>query len=82
MSDRITFPNGSSWPRPARESDPGYGIGHKLRYAPIESLTRSDLLVAAAVIDAYGHLVTLPGAEASKITRLMRAALTTERTKQ
>jgi len=73
---RVELSDGSTWPRPALESDQEYGIGHRLRYAPMESLTRDDLLLAASVIDAYGYLVTMPGAQASKVARMMRAALT------
>ena len=54
MTRHITTSDGSSWPRPALESDEEYGIGHKLRYG---KPTRSDLLVAASIIDSYGYLV-------------------------
>lgn len=54
---RITLSDGSSWPRPAQERDEEYGISNRLRHAPIENITRSDLLIAASIIDAYGHLV-------------------------
>lgn len=54
MSEQVILSDGSSWPRPALESDEEYGVGHTLRYG---SPTRSDLLVAASIIDAYGYLV-------------------------
>jgi hypothetical protein len=54
MSKPVIVSDGSSWPRPALESDDEYGIGHLLRYG---TPTRSDLLVAASVIDAYGYLI-------------------------
>ena len=54
MTKHVEVSDGSSWPRPALESDEEYGIGHKLRYG---TPTESDLLVAASVIDAYGYLI-------------------------
>ena len=77
MARRIKI-EGGSWPRPALERDDEYGIGHRLRYAPASSLTRSDLLVAAEVIDAYGVLVTGTQGEATRVVRGMKAALEAE----
>lgn len=57
MSERIYLADGSSWPRPALESDPDYGIGHKLRYTPLDKITRENLVEAAGIIDAYGYLM-------------------------
>lgn len=70
---RIDLSDGSSWPRPALESDPEYGVGHTLRYG---TPTRGDLLRAAAIVDAYGYLV----AESTKakrdlVCREIRAAM-------
>ncbi|QFG04924.1 hypothetical protein SEA_NITZEL_77 [Mycobacterium phage Nitzel] len=60
MSDRppirFKLSDGSSWPRPAMESDEYYGVGWKCRYSP-ESLTREDLLQLASIADAYGYLL-------------------------
>lgn len=72
----ITLSDGSAWPRPALESDPEYGLGHRLRYG---TPTRADILEAAAIINAYGHLVV----EASRdrrnfVCREIRAALRRE----
>ena len=53
---RLKLPDGSSWPRPALESDEVSGIGWRCRYQP-DSITRSDLLTLAGIADAYGHLV-------------------------
>ena len=55
MSTHIRFDDGSSWPRPALESDEEYGIGHRLRYA--RELTLSERMAAAEVVDAYGYLI-------------------------
>ena len=54
MTKRVNVSDGSSWPRPALESDEEYGVGHKLRYG---TPTRGDLLMASSIIDAYGYLV-------------------------
>lgn len=40
-----------TWPRPDTD------LGWRLRYTP-ESLTRSDQLVLASIVDAYQELVT------------------------
>ncbi|WRQ09058.1 hypothetical protein JDBV02_00740 [Mycobacterium phage terelak] len=53
---RFELSDGSSWPRPAMESDEYYGVGWKCRYSP-ESLTREDLLQLASIADAYGYLL-------------------------
>jgi len=55
VSTHIRFDDGSSWPRPALESDEEYGIGHRLRYA--RELTSSERMEAASVIAAYGYLI-------------------------
>ena len=69
----IKISDGSSFPRPALESDEDYGIGHKLRYG---TPTSSDLLVAASVIDAYGYLVVSSTRETrDRVCREIRAAL-------
>ena len=60
---RITVSDGSTWPRPALESDENYGVGHGLRYAG--DLTQAERMEAAAIIDAYGYLLV----EASRQTR-------------
>lgn len=54
MSKHIVLSDGSSWTLPAVESDDEYGVGHTLRYG---TPSRSDLLVAASIIDAYGYLL-------------------------
>ncbi|WKW86100.1 hypothetical protein SEA_JONJAMES_126 [Gordonia Phage JonJames] len=54
---RIKLSNGSVWPRPALESDDEYGVGNRLRYMPQEMLTPEDLLLAAAICDAYGYMI-------------------------
>lgn len=57
---RIKLSDGTSWPRPSQEHDDYYGVGNRLRYMPMETITRSDLLIAAEIVSAYGHLVSLP----------------------
>ena len=74
---RIKLSDGSSWPRPALETDEHYGVGHTLRYA--SDVTRQDLMAAAAICDAYGILV----AESTQrqrdfVCREIRAALKSE----
>lgn len=73
---RLHLPDGTSWPRPALESDDRYGVGHRLRYDDPASLTRAELLEAASIIDAYGRLVTVPGA--AKALPTLRRALREE----
>lgn len=53
---RVTLSDGSSWPRPALESDEWNGVGWKARYNP-DQLTRGELLQLASIADAYGHLL-------------------------
>ncbi|AMS02666.1 hypothetical protein BJD55_gp100 [Gordonia phage Yvonnetastic] len=57
MNTHIKLSNGSIWPRPALESDEEYGVGNRLRYLPQDKLTREDLLLAAAICDAYGYMI-------------------------
>ena len=54
MVERVTVSDGSTWPRPAINTDPHYGVSNRLRYG---KPTRADLLEAAEIADAYGHLV-------------------------
>lgn len=68
---RIKLPDGSSWPRPAMETDETYGPAWTARYAP-HAIDREDLLYLAAVADAYGHLVSTPSA-ARALPQLRRA---------
>lgn len=76
---RIEISDGSSWPRPALEADAEYGIGHKLRYKPMDKITREDLLQAASVIDAYGYLIAeSTQAQRDIVCREVRAALKAE----
>jgi len=73
MSGRVQMSDGSSWPRPALESDERYGVGHILRYG---TPTRADLLAAASIIDAYGYLVAETTCrERDRVCREMRASL-------
>lgn len=70
---RITIGDGSSWPRPALESDEKSGVGWVLRYG---DPTIGDLLEAAAIIDAYSHLVAeSTQAKRDLVCREVRAAL-------
>ena len=72
---RITVSDGSSWPRPSIESDDDSGIAWKLTHAP-DQLTRPDLLEAASIISAYGHLVvSSTRSERDLVCRDIRAAL-------
>lgn len=77
MARRVNI-DGGSWPRPALERDEEFGIAHRLRYAPAESITREDMLTAAAIIDAYGVLVTSTQYRAARVVRGMKAALRSE----
>lgn len=73
---RIRVGDGSTWPRPSLARDPEYGVGHKLRYG---SPSKSDLLEAASVIDAYGFLLLHTTArQRDRIVREIRAALEAE----
>ena len=70
---RVKVSDGSSWPRPALESDDEYGVGYTLRYG---TPTRSDLLKAAEIIDAYSYLVAESTREKRDLVcREVRAAL-------
>ena len=70
---RIKVSDGSSWPRPALESDEHSGVGWVLRYG---KPTRADLRKAAAIIDAYGYLVAESTREKRDLVcREVRAAL-------
>lgn len=73
---RLTLTDGSSWPRPSLESDETLGIGHRLRYAEPATLSRAELLEAAAIVDAYGALVVeTTRAKRDLICREVRAAI-------
>lgn len=73
---RIKVSDGSTWPRPALESDERHGVGHTLRYG---TPTREDLMEAAAICDAYGHLVAeSTQAKRDLVCREIRAALNSE----
>jgi hypothetical protein len=48
--------DGSTWPRPALESDPGVSVEWKLRHTP-GALTREDRMFAASVLHAYNYLL-------------------------
>jgi hypothetical protein len=54
---RKTISDGSTWPRPALESDNEYGLADILSWKPLADVTQSQLLEAAEIIDAYGYLV-------------------------
>ena len=54
---RIKLSDGSSWPRPALESDDSHGLYWKLRRMPYEGLSQEDLTEAAEIVAAYGYLV-------------------------
>lgn len=74
---RVQMSNGSSWPRPALETDERYGVGHTLRYG---NPSRTDLLEAAAIIDAYGALIAETTREQRDLVcREMRAELRADR---
>jgi len=52
----LKLTEGSTWPRPALESDESVGVEWKLRHAP-DTLTRADQLLAASVMSAYGYMI-------------------------
>lgn len=54
---RIKISDGSTWPRPALESDDSTGLYWKLVRMPFEGLSQEDLTEAASIISAYGYLV-------------------------
>ncbi len=56
MNQRIIVSDGSSWPRPAMESDDRHSPAWRARYAE-DTLSRSDLLTLASIADAYGYLI-------------------------
>ena len=68
-------PDGTTWPRPALESDEFYGPAHRATYSP-STLTQGDLTYLASVADAYGHLVTEPSA--AKYLPKLRALIAQE----
>lgn len=67
----LRLPDGSTWPRPALESDEYSGPAWRARYAP-DNLTRGDLLYLASVADAYGALIDTP-AHARKLLVIRQA---------
>lgn len=72
---RIKLSDGSSWPRPALESDAECGIGWALTYS---TPSRQQLLEAAAIVRAYEHLVAESTREKRDLVcREIRAALLT-----
>lgn len=74
MSRHVRLSDGTVWPRPALERDDENGIAWTLTYG---TPTREDLIHAASVIHAYGHLMTSTTAERRAfVVREMRAALT------
>ena len=77
MSERVKVSDGSSWPRPALESDDTLGIGWRLRHKP--TLTREEILEAAEIVSAYGYLVTQSTREKrDMVCRDIRAKLAAE----
>lgn len=55
MANRwLKLSDGTTWPRPALESDEERGLAWVLTHG---TPTREDLLAAASVIHAYGYLV-------------------------
>ena len=54
MAERARLSDGSSWPLPDQETAEDGGLSWRLRYA---QPSRWDLLAAASIIDAYGHLL-------------------------
>jgi hypothetical protein len=54
---RKTISDGSTWPRPALESDDEYGLADILCWKPLADITQSQLLEAATIIQAYEYLV-------------------------
>lgn len=75
----VKVSDGSVWPRPALESDEHYGVGHRLRYTPVEDISRGDLLEAAAIVSAYEYLVGVSTqAKRDLVCREVRAALKKE----
>lgn len=56
MEQYVVLSDGSRFPRPALESDEQNGLAWKMRYRE-GSLSRSDQLSIANIIDAYGYLV-------------------------
>ena len=77
MSERIHLSDGTSWPRPAVESDYISGLGWRLTY---QEPTRADILEAVAIIQAYGYLtVDATRAKRDLVAREIRASLNAER---
>lgn len=72
---RVMVTDGSSWPTPDLATGETFGLGWVLRYG---EPTRTDLLKAAAIIDAYGYLVAESTREKRDLVcREVRAALRT-----
>lgn len=76
---RITLSDGSSWPRPALESDEELSIEWKLRYRPLTLLTPEERMEAASIIAAYNHLVfAAPRAKRDLVCREIRQVMREE----
>jgi hypothetical protein len=59
-----------SWPKHGKFA---LTLDHRLRYAPVESITRSELLHAASIISAYRALIEKPKRERDSIVAVLRA---------
>lgn len=72
----IRLSDGTMWPRPALERDEQFGVAWTLTHgAP----TRSDLIHAASIVNAYGYLLTMMTAERrALVVREIRASLAAE----
>ena len=61
--------DGMGWPKPDHD------LGWRLRYG---TPTRTDLLAAAAILDAYAQMVSDPTAKRQRVVRHIRAAVSGE----
>ena len=75
---RVRLSDGSTWPAPPLDTPEG-GLAWRLTYT---EPTRSDLLLAASICNAYAYLLTETTAKRrALIVRELRAALTTRSTR-
>jgi len=69
----LLLEDGSTFPRPAMESDEHHSPAHALNWYGAESLTREQGVWLASAADAYGYLIANPEIARKKIPMIRRA---------
>ena len=64
----LRLPDGTTWPNPADPNE----VEWRLRYG---NPTREDILAAASVMNAYGHLVFAPERRRREVVRMIRRVI-------